>query len=150
MPGSWTISVAGRTYGPYSAHQMKAFAAEGRLGRQSLVAHMGETNFRKAADEPELSYIFSPPPPREGAVAQSLRRLPKGAQEAPAHPLPVSKSGFPRDFLDRQTSLLQHESGGFESKIFDGLRGRLSGLRFEHTAELPRTETCSPGKLFHG
>lgn len=74
MPGSWTISVAGRTYGPYSAHQMKAFAAEGRLGRQSLVARMGEANFRKAADEPELSHIFSPPPPREGAVAQSLRR----------------------------------------------------------------------------
>ncbi len=74
MPGSSTISVAGRTYGPYSAHQMKAFAAEGRLGRQSLVAHTGETNFRKAADEPELSHIFSPPPPREGAVAQSLRR----------------------------------------------------------------------------
>jgi hypothetical protein len=53
---------------------MKAFAAEGRLGSQSLVARAGETNFRKAAEEPELARIFSPPPPREGAVAQSLRR----------------------------------------------------------------------------
>lgn len=79
MPVSWTISVAGRTYGPYSAYQMKAFAAEGRLGRQSLVARTGEANFRKAADEPELSDIFSPPAPREGAVAQSLRREPPSA-----------------------------------------------------------------------
>jgi hypothetical protein len=55
---------------------MKTFAAEGRLGRQSLVARAGETEFRKVADEPELSHIFTTPPPRDGATAQSLRRDP--------------------------------------------------------------------------
>jgi hypothetical protein len=87
---------------------------------------------------------------RVRSVTYCLGRLSKGAQEASAHPLAVAKSGFPGDLLDGQTSLLQHESSGFEPKIFDGLRGRLSGLRFEHTAELPRTETCSLGKPFHG
>lgn len=75
MPGSWTISVAGRTYGPYSDEQMQAFAAEGRLARQSLVARADGSEFRRAADEPALASIFSSVmPANEKAVAQSLRR----------------------------------------------------------------------------
>lgn len=78
MPGSWTISVAGRTYGPYSDEQMRVFAAEGRLARQSLVAPTGGTEFRRAADEPALASIFSSPAP-DAAVAQSIRRVTPGA-----------------------------------------------------------------------
>jgi hypothetical protein len=72
MPGSWTISVAGQVYGPYSLKQMCAFAAEGRLARQSLVAPAGEPEFRRASDDPELASIFQPK--NEGAVAQPLQR----------------------------------------------------------------------------
>src|ERR1700753_3097967 len=60
MPGSWIISAAGRTYGPYTIEQLRAFAAEGRLARQSLVARAGETEFRKACDEPALGDLFAP------------------------------------------------------------------------------------------
>jgi len=75
MTGSWTISVAGQIYGPYSFGQMQAFAAEGRLARQSLVAPAGETDFRRAADQPELAPIFQPAAPKnEAAVAQALVR----------------------------------------------------------------------------
>jgi len=74
MTGSWIISVASQTYGPYDSRQMASFAAEGRLAPQSLVAHAGETDFRRAGDEPELSGIFSPPQPaRDTAMVQSLR-----------------------------------------------------------------------------
>ena len=74
MTGSWIIRVAGQTYGPYGWEQMRAFAAERRLARQSLVARDGETEFRRADDEPELSAIFSPAQPaRETAVVQTLR-----------------------------------------------------------------------------
>lgn len=59
MTGSWIINVSGQTYGPYDATQMQAFAAEGRLARQSLVARAGDTVFRSAIDEPELAAIFS-------------------------------------------------------------------------------------------
>ena len=78
MAGSWTISVAGQIYGPYSFEQMQAFAAEGRLARQSLVAATGENDFRRAADQPELAPIFQPATTKsESAVAQTLVREPK-------------------------------------------------------------------------
>jgi hypothetical protein len=73
MPGSWTISVAGQVYGPYSVEQMRAFAAEGRLARQSLVAPAGESEFRRASNDPELASIFQQPK-NKGAVAQPLQR----------------------------------------------------------------------------
>ena len=75
MTGSWTISVAGQAYGPYSTEQMRAFAAEGRLARQSLVASAGEAVFGRAVDQPELAPIFQTSAiPAEGAVAQRLQR----------------------------------------------------------------------------
>jgi hypothetical protein len=60
MPASWIVSVAGRAYGPYTDAQMQAFASEGRLAPQSLVARNGETQFRAATDEPALAPLFSP------------------------------------------------------------------------------------------
>lgn len=78
MTGSWTISVAGQVYGPYSTEQMRVFAAEGRLARRSLVAVAGETDFRRAVEQPELAPIFQPSMARsEGAIAQALPREPK-------------------------------------------------------------------------
>jgi len=87
MTGSWTISVAGQIYGPYSTEQMRGFAAEGRLARQSLVAPEGENEFRRAAEQPELAPIFQPNMARgEAAVAQPLHREAKefGRAEAGA------------------------------------------------------------------
>ena len=80
---------------------------------------------------------------RVRSVAHVLRRLPEGTQEATAHPLAVAESGCARDLLDRQTTLLEHEFGGFEPEILDGLGGRLSGLCSEHAGELAWTETRS-------
>jgi hypothetical protein len=94
MPGSWTISVAGRTYGPFSDEQMQAFAAEGRLARQSLVARAGGAEFRRAADEPALAFIFSSAAPACEAVAQRLHR------EAPA--------GFGRNEDHSQSGEVSH------------------------------------------
>lgn len=59
MSEFWTISVGGRVYGPYSAEQMRSFAAEGRLAPNSLVAHHGDQNFRNANEEPELAKFFA-------------------------------------------------------------------------------------------
>ncbi len=63
MSEGWTVSVAGRNYGPYSAAQMQAFAAEGRLAPHSLVQRAGEQAFRTAAEDPELSLLFEPAKP---------------------------------------------------------------------------------------
>ena len=75
MTGSWTISVAGQIYGPYNTKEMRAFAAEGRLARQSLVAPAGKMEFRRAAEQAELAPIFQPSVTTgDGALAQPLQR----------------------------------------------------------------------------
>lgn len=69
MSDTWTISVSGRNYGPYTAEQMRGFAAEGRLAPQSLVARAGENQFRTAAEDPALAALFSAPAPAPVPVA---------------------------------------------------------------------------------
>ena len=87
---------------------------------------------------------------RMGGAAYGLRRLSKGAQEASAHPLTVAKAGFLSDSLDRQPSLLEHKSGGLETKILDGAGWRLAGFRAEHAGKLPRAEPRRLRELFNG
>ncbi len=73
MPGPWIINVGGRAYGPYTADQMRAFASEGRLVAMSQVARAGETEFRYALDDPELTQLFLPSKSASTTVAESLR-----------------------------------------------------------------------------
>src|SRR3974377_261941 len=72
MPASWMVNVGGRAYGPYTDAQMAAFAAEGRLAPQSLVARQGEAKFRAAGDEAALAHLF-PDYPSTPAVSQELQ-----------------------------------------------------------------------------
>jgi hypothetical protein len=69
MSNTWTISVSGRSYGPYSAAQMRAFAAEGRLAPHSLIAHDGEEQFHPASADSELAALFRPAAPASAKAA---------------------------------------------------------------------------------
>lgn len=60
MSESWTISVGGRVYGPYSIEQMRGFHAEGRLADHSLVARAGEDQFHAASEDQALAVFFQP------------------------------------------------------------------------------------------
>lgn len=62
MSESWTISVGGRVYGPYSLEQMHAFHGEGRLADHSLIARSGEEQFHPAQEDPELAPLFQHAP----------------------------------------------------------------------------------------
>lgn len=62
MTLSWTISVGGRVYGPYSLDQMQGFHAENRLANHSLVARGGEENFHPAIEDPDLAQLFRTEP----------------------------------------------------------------------------------------
>lgn len=77
MSASWIVNVAGRTYGPYSDGQMTAFAAEGRLTGQSLIARNGESNFRPAREEPELARLFPESVEPLDAAEQEMRMEPR-------------------------------------------------------------------------
>ena len=93
MAESWTISVGGRVYGPYSLEQMQGFHAENRLADHSLVARAGEEQFHPASEDPELALLFQPAAAVEAEAspesAQPHRfgasREPEKSNEGPAH-----------------------------------------------------------------
>ena len=60
MSDSWTVNVGGRSYGPYTAGQMEAFAVEGRLAPHSLVCREGESSPRPASEYQQLASLFRP------------------------------------------------------------------------------------------
>lgn len=60
MSETWTISVEGHVYGPYTAEQMQAFHAEGRLAAHSLIARAGEEQFHPASEDTEFAALFQP------------------------------------------------------------------------------------------
>ncbi|HKY17862.1 MAG TPA: DUF4339 domain-containing protein [Rhizomicrobium sp.] len=58
MANSWTLSVGGHAYGPYTIEQMREFHAEQRLAPHSLVARPGQDDFRPAHEDPDLQALF--------------------------------------------------------------------------------------------
>lgn len=110
MTGSWTISVAGQIYGPYSTEQMRGFAAEGRLARQSLVAPTGSTEFGRAVEQPELAPIFQPSVARsDGAVAQPMQREAKEFGRADAGDGEISHMLIVADLKSSSIAKLEEE-----------------------------------------
>lgn len=79
MSASWMVSVSGRAYGPYTDAQMAAFAAEGRLAPQSLIARSTEGTFRPAGEEPALAAFFTPGPATVPAAEPAPRADAKAA-----------------------------------------------------------------------
>ena len=75
MAESWTISVAGRVYGPYSLEQMQAFHAENRLADHSLVARAGEEQFHPAIEDTELASLFQAPAEEHPAAEPAPHRF---------------------------------------------------------------------------
>jgi hypothetical protein len=88
MSETWTISVGGRAYGPYTIEQMQAFQAEGRLAVHSLVSRAGEEQFRPAGEDPELQTLFPAPARNETQVPLPAPQLqvPAAEQASPAGP----------------------------------------------------------------
>lgn len=118
MTGSWTISVAGQVYGPYSTEQMRGFAAEGRLARQSLVAPAGNTEFGRAAEQPELAPIFQPSMAgSEGAVAQPMQREAKEFGRADAGNGEVSHMLIVVDLKSASIAKLEEEIAAFGQSV---------------------------------
>lgn len=77
MSETWTISVGGRVYGPYSLEQMRGFHGEGRLADHSLIARSGEEQFHPAQEDPELAPLFAP------AAGPDLNKAPEKTGDNP-------------------------------------------------------------------
>jgi hypothetical protein len=90
MSLAWTISVGGRSYGPYALEQMTAFQAEGRLAPHSLVARQGEEQFHPASEDAQLALLFP------GAAPAAPEPASPSAQQQHAD-TPTAAARFGRD-----------------------------------------------------
>lgn len=80
LNSTWRINVSGQVYGPYTGHQLKAFAQEGRIAPHSIVQAGEKGPWITAIDDPVLGQLFvkNRPP-----AAQSLGS-PTGEQQTAA------------------------------------------------------------------
>ncbi len=70
----WRINVSGQVYGPYTGHQIKAFAAEGRVAAHSIVQTGEAGPWITAIDDPILGQLFVvSQPPAATPMAQPIQ-----------------------------------------------------------------------------
>ena len=97
MAETWTISVGGRVYGPYTLEQMQAFRAENRLADHSLVARDDEEQFHPAGEDPGLASLFQADQPREAENTPASE--PAQPHRFGARAEPETSSGGPAHFV---------------------------------------------------
>ena len=117
MAESWTISVGGRVYGPYSLEQMQGFHAENRLADHSLVARAGEEQFHPASEDPELALLFQPAAEADAAAPESAALETAQPHRFGARAEPAIDGGGPSHFV----VIADMKSGsitGLEEEIF--------------------------------
>jgi len=110
MTLSWTISVGGRVYGPYSLDQMQGFRAENRLADHSLVAREGLEQFQPAIEDPDLAQLFQTEPTAPTPQPQPA------PHRFGARPEPETESG-PSHFVII-ADLKSSSTTGLEEEIF--------------------------------
>src|ERR1700754_1601614 len=107
MTESWTISVGGRVYGPYSLEQMQGFQAEKRLADHSLVARAGAEQFHPAIEDPTLATLFQPAEPQPAASEPSPHRF--GSRSEPEVRMGPSHFVIVADMKSRSLTGLEEE-----------------------------------------
>lgn len=86
LNSTWRINVSGQVYGPYTGHQIKAFADEGRIAPHSIVQAGEQGPWITAIDDPVLGQLFvkrsgSPgAPPQAPRVSQPTTHRPAPAE----------------------------------------------------------------------
>jgi hypothetical protein len=112
MAESWTISVGGRVYGPYTLEQMQGFHAENRLADHSMVARDGEDQFRPAVEDAVLASLFQSQPADSEQTVQTAQPRRFGAKQESE----VS-DGLPAHFVI-VADMKSRSISGLEEEIF--------------------------------
>lgn len=115
MPGGWTISAAGRVYGPFSPERMRAFAAEGRLAANSLVAPEGTAEWREASTDPEFADLFDVQ--RKERVSPAQQAVPAGERTPSLTPAKAETRDGQRAQFAVLVDLKSHGSNNLENAI---------------------------------
>jgi hypothetical protein len=61
LSATWRVNVSGQVYGPYTGHQLRAFADEGRIAPHSIVQAGERGPWITAIDDPVLGQFFMKP-----------------------------------------------------------------------------------------
>ncbi len=140
LNGTWRINVSGQVYGPYTGHQIKAFATEGRIAPHSIV-QSGSGPWITAIDDPVLGQLFVQPVPEISAA----EKAPPAARAVsnPVHRAAAQDAGSANFVVI--ADLRSRGSGPFEAAIAKmGDCYRLNGvvwlLHTDHTAGAIRNE----------
>jgi hypothetical protein len=107
MSESWTISVGGRVYGPYSLEQMQGFQSENRLADHSQIARAGEEQFHSAIEDPVLALLFQPVETAQAAPEPSPHRF--GSRSEPEVRMGPSHFVIVADMKSRSITGLEEE-----------------------------------------
>lgn len=83
---TWRINVSGQVYGPYTGHQLKAFAAEGRIAPHSIVQVGEHGHWITAIDDPVLSQLFIQHQPQVKPAPQVVQTQLHTHTHTPAQP----------------------------------------------------------------
>jgi hypothetical protein len=76
------IGADGKTYGPVSAEQIRAWIVEGRCNASTQARSEGAAEWKSLLQFPEFAGSFPPPPPTP--VASGIAGIPAGASSGPA------------------------------------------------------------------
>lgn len=69
LDSQWYLLIDQHVHGPYTGHEIKSYAGEGRVTRDTQVTRGAGEDWRTAAATPALAAIFqSPPPPAASAI----------------------------------------------------------------------------------
>jgi len=134
---TWRINVAGRVYGPYSGHQIKSFAGEGRVAPHSIVQAGDAGPWITAIDDPVLAQIFVQEQPQPSPkIVRTLSSTPVVKREKALQPR-TGKSNF----------VIIAELRGLGSKELHTAMAKLGALyRLTPTVWLLRSSS-SPGTI---
>lgn len=73
------VRTNGINYGPYTGHQLKAFATEGRVAGSTLIAAEGDAAWRRADQDENFGPLFAPagapPQPKPAVLAVRAKLL---------------------------------------------------------------------------
>ena len=96
MPEQWMVRVEGKEYGPVDEDDLREWRDEGRLIRQNEVRRMGEENWSRAGDLPEIFADDAPEQPSEPPDLIVRRRT---GPEILRETIRIYRNGFSRFLL---------------------------------------------------
>ncbi len=128
---NWCVRVDDKVYGPYSFHELRKFATQGRLARSSMIAPAGGREWRRADQEQRFAEFFGLGRNRAEPQETTFGRRFGGhgapaarAQEAREAPIRLSRHAGPQP-ISRRNRAVAAELANFVV-VFDVVSGAAS------------------------